>query len=492
MFLVPREGVRPPAGRAHVDGWDDLETREQALGIRRGQWFLLEDGEPGDPDLLAFFGPGSPLTRKAEGTRRSYARDLKVHFEFLARNGKSWRDATPDDFADYEFWRRRDPDNPGRVAGSKFNREVAACRLFYEWQVRVRQTLTTSPVKVGEVRRRDGSVAQTADLRSRDVRANRVNWLTPRAYRRWRDVGLDGYRGDGLREPGWRGRNDVRNLAFADLLWTTGLRLREAGTLLTLELPRARSGVDFPKGRVADAVAKGAGRSFWISSVTLARVATYLNSTRSEAISRARALGRYDRMRGIRQVRDFSFDRRDVTYVDEDGVLGQVQLDALDENERTRLFVTGPGGLEPAWLWLGESGLPMLPASWEVVFDRANDRCERYGLPDLFCRPHMLRHSFALLMLIGIQYRHDRRFGLTPEERQEHRELFGDPFWLVKELLGHRRIETTRDTYLAPMAEIQVDELLNDSADQFEFITTILARIAASDPRVIDVDADQQ
>ena len=78
-------------------------------------------------------------------------------------------------------------------------------------------------------------------LRPKAVRSVRLKWLTPRAYRRWRDVGLGGYLADGTRDVSWRGRNDGRNLAFSETLWSSGLRLREGGTLLLDELPSSRS-----------------------------------------------------------------------------------------------------------------------------------------------------------------------------------------------------------------------------------------------------------
>ncbi|MBT2905189.1 calcium-binding protein [Streptomyces sp. McG8] len=38
----------------------------------------------------------------------------------------------------------------------------------------------------------------------------------------------------------------------------------------------------------------------------------------------------------------------------------------------TWLFVEGPQGPEPAWLWLTEQGLPMLPDRWNTVFRQVN------------------------------------------------------------------------------------------------------------------------
>lgn len=49
--------------------------------------------------------------------------------------------------------------------------------------------------------------------------------------------------------------------------------------------------------------------------------------------------------------------------------------------------------------------------------------------------PHMLRHSFA--MLVALHHALDRRFGRTPEERKHLRQVYGDPWVLVRDLLGH-------------------------------------------------------
>ena len=227
----------PPSGALSLLGsWDDLVERERQLGIVEGQPFLLRpDGWP-DRDVLAYFASAS-FRRLALQTQLSYASDLKVHLSFLASQGVDWRDATVDTFLDYEFWRRRDPRNIRRVSGTKFRRELAACRRFYEWQAR-RGVIDRSPVVVDEIRRRDGTIRTSVRLRPSNVRSSRVKWLTPRAYRLWRDVGLGGYRADGLRDGSWRGRNDVRNVAYADTMWSSGLRLREGATLLTFEVPR--------------------------------------------------------------------------------------------------------------------------------------------------------------------------------------------------------------------------------------------------------------
>lgn len=70
----------------------------------------------------------------------------------------------------------------------------------------------------------------------------------------------------GQPDPSWRGRNDGRNAAFTDLLFSSGLRLREGGYLLTLEVPDAAGGHGYREGTVAGAVAKRRQRMFYASA----------------------------------------------------------------------------------------------------------------------------------------------------------------------------------------------------------------------------------
>ncbi|MEU2238264.1 hypothetical protein ABZ572_02515 [Streptomyces sp. NPDC018338] len=133
-----------------------------------------------------------------------------------------------------------------------------------------------------------------------------------------------------------------------------------------------------------------------------------------------------------------------------DGRTGRVGLNELDDRQRLRLFVRGPQGLEPAMLWLTESGMPRRYRGWSNLFGRANRRCEDLGL-ELFATPHMARHSFALRMLVSLHYAMDRRMGLSADQRRHYEEIYGGVWSMVKDLLGHRSEETTRAIYLEPV-----------------------------------------
>jgi len=249
-------------------------------------------------------------------------------------------------------------------------------------------------------------------------------------------------------------------VAFADLLWSSGLRLREAGTLLLSELPEQDANDRYLRARVGEAVAKGRGRDFWMAADARRGLEAYVTSTRAAAVSRARREGRYRDLPGKLLVVGRDRARLQVRGSAVDDPVTTVTVGQLDARDRARLFVEGPDGLEPAMLFLGESGLPMHFASWEAVFAGASQRSARLGVP-VSCYPHMLRHSFALRMLVTLLHAFDRRMGLTPDERRDYRLLFGDPWTLVQTLLGHTNPQTTRDIYLEPVSGLQVDLFLN-------------------------------
>ncbi len=353
--------------------------------------------------------------------------------------------------------------------------------------------IARSPVPVHAVRMRDGSTEMTVDQAPRDVRCSDAKWVTPRTYRLWRDTGLLGYDADGQPDPSWRGRNDGRNAAFTDLLFSSGLRLREGGCLLTLEVPDATAGHRYYEGSVAGAVAKRRERMFYASAASLQRVAGYIATTRAGAIRRARRHRRYDQIPGKLIVTRVSHGARPkLCWRDDLGRAGEARIGALGPQDRMRLFTESEHGLEPLWLWLTESGTPMAYESWEKVFDAANARVAavfaaatrndgRRRTP-IACSPHMMRHSFALYMLVALHHALDRRFGLTPEERKHFRHVYGDPWVLVRDLLGHRSEQTTRLVYLELLNGLQVRSVLDHDED----LEALLSRVAASSRLVID------
>ncbi|QYF74754.1 tyrosine-type recombinase/integrase [Cryobacterium sp. PAMC25264] len=424
-----------------------------------------------DVRLTRFFNSGG-FVRLAISTKKSYTADYRVLLNFLWARGIPWAETTQEDFEDFEDWRRRSPENPRRVSGAKWGRELAAFKRLFDWAANER-ILPSSPLAVRSRFLPSGRVVEVLEAAPRDVRSANVKWLTPDAFVQWRDVGLRGYTAEGLRAHDWRGRNDDRNSLFADLLFDSGLRRTEASSLLLAELPRLATGSAFQWSNVSQAVSKSRRRrAFNMRTSTLRAVQTYVNTTRAEAVRRGQARGLYTEGRAMRVVlRITDGYRQDVTWRDPSGTEHREAINNLSVAERQTFLIEKNGSLEPWWLWLSESGEPFQVESWENVFRAANVRArDLIGEGAPFCRPHMLRHTFALLMLVALMRAMDDRYGLSPAERRDFEMLYGDPWRLVQNLLGHRDAKTTEDIYLAPVSDIQLRTLLQHQAEPAEFL----------------------
>lgn len=77
-----------------------------------------------------------------------------------------------------------------------------------------------------------------------------------------------------------------------------------------------------------------------------------------------------------------------------------------------------------------------------------------------YATTHAARHSMALYMLIVLNEIMDKKYGLTAADRRDFAQLYGDPWWLVKTLLGHRDVETTKEHYLSPVMHLQLESIL--------------------------------
>ncbi|MGW5442743.1 hypothetical protein [Streptomyces asiaticus] len=112
-----------------------------------------------------------------------------------------------------------------------------------------------------------------------------------------------------------------------------------------------------------------------------------------------------------------------------------------------------------------------------------------------YATPHAARHSYALYMLVLLNQLVESRYGLTKADRRDFALLFGDPWWLVKTLLGHADVETTKRHYLAPVAHLQLESILAaaEPADvqeqQVEDLDGLFARLARETDGIQDIDA---
>ncbi|MGW3690288.1 site-specific integrase [Streptomyces sp. NPDC005125] len=451
-----------------------------------------------------------PFSRYTRETKRNYATDIALLLTALWDRGKTWTEATPRDLENYEDWRRFAPTNPDRISGSKWDRELSAFMSLYSWAKKAGH-LTRNPVLMKQVVGRNGETLMVPEQRADDARPSNVHWLTPRTWRRWIDVGLRGHTLEGMPEPGWVGRLEDRNVAFVRMLVSSGLRLGEGGSLLTFEVPKRRlGGGRYYRGKVAAEVTRSKKqRTYYVASEAIGDVESYVASSRAWAVRKAQKAGRYDRLPEMWILLEVTRGLKPkVRWCDQDGVIGERELNLLTWQERTLLFNEGPHGPEPLWLWLNERGLPFEPASWESVFRTANQRCERILTPPEHLRkdphqvfapyatPHAARHSFALFMLVVLNHLMDQRYGLTPEERRDFRLLYGDPWFMVQNLLGHASRDTTVKHYLAPVADLQLRAMLATADDRIEApmpeLDAVFARIARESEGIQDIDERMQ
>lgn len=435
-------------------------------GIPVGTPYLIAPNFEYDVQLNAFFYSVDMLGARLS-TRIGYARDLKGFLDFLyfGRAGKTWCDASEEDHRAYLIWRREDPVGP-RVSPSTWDREVAAVNRFYRWQV-ARGHVQDSPIPQRMRRSAHGfsplgQAGETAASYSHGARREQIQWLPARSYRQWRDVGLRGYNLEGCPDPLFRGRWADRNAVFADLMVRTGMRLSEQASLSVFELPSIREQSGYHRFWLPGVVAKsGSARWVYIPSAILRELHAYIDLDRRTVIARAQAQGRYERAGQDYLILD---DRHVTTSV---LAAESAKLSQLMPEERRRLLVAGPNGLEPAALWLTEDGLPMAVSSWKDLFRQANDRCARHSV-SLRAHAHMLRHTFAVLTLEQLQRGHVAALAqLNPAQRGQYTRVFGDPLDWVRRRLGHRSVTTTQ-IYLHALEELEMETRMALTSDSWE------------------------
>ncbi len=459
---------RLPRPRAHdplVDVLGGLDEWLDARGVLDGQPFLISPDGRYDVTLNRYFEQAG-MSAAPWNTQAAYARDLKNFLDFLwlNRSGKSWREAVPEDRAAYERWRRKDPRGP-RVEHATWDREVATVNGFFAWAVG-QGYLDASPIvqRPSRASRRWPGVGQpgTVPAESSHTGPRRhVEWLTPVMYRQWRDVGVRGFSPCGLPDPVFRGRFASRNAAFTDLMIRTGLRLSEQVGLSLYELPRPVPGEVNARTWLPAPIAKGgSARSIYIPAGVLKDVRDYVEIERAEAVERARRDGLYAQIAG-----PLIIENPAEPVVRVGG--RQLPVGKLDHRDRVRLLVRAGDGLEPAALWLNESGLAGTSAGYREIFKDANRRCLRHGMI-VTTHAHALRHSFAVIELEHLWRGHlEQLQAMTPQGRMTYQRVYGDPLLWVSRRLGHRSIETTA-IYLHTLQELEMETRLALISDWWE------------------------
>jgi site-specific recombinase XerD len=436
---------------------------------------VVRDGTPYDPHLDRFLSDLPLNGVRSQHSLRSYAYDLLVWVRFLDEAcAKTVWQAAREDVDAYHHARRHD-EATNRISAASWNRAVATLDKLYRWAIE-EGLVEQSPFTYRDVwRRLPSGLGRTITVTrnqayERVAKRSDVKFITVEDYRRFRDVGLVGLALDGNERPGARDRNGSRNALFADLLITTGLRLEEASSLLTIEIEdvvRASSDGDKQVAfRLSAGLTKGdKGRTIRVPASLLSRLRSYIEIERAVAVEKFRTRNGINRIPGALTC---ILDKGRIEVPTATGEHRPLRLDTVTPDERRRLVIHGRDGTpaEPAALWLSEVGLPIAPNSWEVAFTRASRRCQAVGFA-CDVHPHQLRHGFAVHML-ALLIR--QRFGEAHEVQDisggAYRRLLGDPLQQLQRLLGHSSIATTY-IYLDHLADCQdtvdaaVDELLS-------------------------------
>jgi hypothetical protein len=94
-------------------------------------------------------------------------------------------------------------------------------------------------------------------------------------------------------------------------------------------------------------------------------------------------------------------------------------------------------------------------------------------------------------MLIVLNVLMDQKYGLKEDERLQYRLLYGDPWFMVQQLLGHASRETTVERYLAPVADLNLRSMLAGAdepiAAPIRELDAVFARVARESERIQDL-----
>lgn len=482
-----------------LDAHLDLGEEERAQGIPTGTPIVVSPEYDIDPRLVAFFTQG-PLAVKSALTKESYARGIMNWCSFLSSDDLTWVDATTAHYYEYRRWRtdrnlHASPvpgERPAHISESSFDRTHYALKALYDWAVRTGHVERSAVPDTRPGRSPRGSHRPAGHA----TRPERFRWITPATYQVWRNVGLLGHeavrRGRAV-EAGppltsWRGHNTDRDTALTDLMITSALRSGEQRALLVVEVPEESGDV-----RLAAETAKyRKSRIYTPLPLALERIHRYIDGERLRAVRRAQAAGRYEERAAKERllVVQWSLRGREMVCESEDGRVGR--LVDLTPAERSRTFVRDADGrLEPQSLWLKDDGSAMSEDAWKKVFSRANGRVltqwEAVGAnPSTAPRisSHSLRFSFALYLLAALHRRIDEREGRDPHGAydERHYEIAYD---IVRDMLGHASVSTTKETYLEPVKRLRSASLFEGTSMASDLSEVIAALVGDSD-RVLD------
>lgn len=370
-------------------------------------------------ELLAFVVSKDGATRS---TLVQYVRVLAAFAEYLQHRGrKSLLEATSRDLSSYRLYRTQTMASP--VSDYSFRVDATALRQFYCWATET-GLLRRSPVKRLSRRGRD-------NLSTNRIRHTKIRHVDNYLYVELLSAAGDSVRTDSVR------RSPERNMAAIRVFSTTGLRLQELSSLLTVDIECAavmRTAISVEM----ESITKGKiNRNAVIPVQTMAAVHRYRKLERPNVVYRnQRSLRKKLPDCFVVESFDQATGRMSGAWK---GEARQYPLHRVPVELRLKaVVVRADGWVEPLCLFLSESrGLGMTRSGWEGVFSEINDQMIRQNQGDERIRrvtPHDLRHTFAINFLRAALA--DRAAALQSATLGGSPPL-RDPLIDLQELLGH-------------------------------------------------------
>lgn len=397
--------------------------------------------------FLAFF-----LSRSgaALSTLAQYAQALVRFLDFLEDHGRSSPlEATSQDLTAYRHYRTTTARKP--VSQYSFRVEASALRQFYTWAVSAGH-LARNPVKPLSRRGRDS-------LSTNRLRHSKIRHIDDVLYGALLRAAADYSPATSIRCA------PERNVAAIKTFVTTGLRLRELASLLTLDIDAGLPLQHALSVEMESITKYKINRNILIPLSTINAIRRYRKTERPNVV--------YRHQHSLRRqlgasflVHHFDHDTRAISGTWE-GRYREYSLHQLPVDMRRKAVrVTPDHTIEPLCLFLSECrGLGMTRSGWEGVFTAISEQMVRQDPDDRRIRkvtPHDLRHTFAINYLRAAQRDRSRKIdGGHPQLGPPLR----DPLIDLQELLGHATAAQTLG-YLRYVEDL--DRIVAVAASEFD------------------------
>ncbi|WP_260761921.1 site-specific integrase [Mycobacterium sp. SMC-4] len=361
----------------------------------------------------------------------AYALDTLRFTRFLAKNNT---DVLTADRADLLAYRKH------RLASGlstrSWSRELVVIRTLFKYLFETGQRKDLPWIRVGS----RSLVTPKTTKTELDVRA-----LSHEQWTAFRNIGMGGELPSGEFDPSYRGRSTVRNTCAAELALTTGMRLNEWRTLLDIEVPQNDRGVSLA---LAACAKNGRFRRVYVPVSTVEMVNLYRETERKSTVRRAQSLLR-KRLPSMAIAEEIDTSAGRITYSYQ-GCRHRAKIVDIPVGIRSILVKQGPDGwVQPLSLFLGKMGRPPCARRWHQYFREANERLAAFdfGPPRMpsAVTTHDLRHTFAVVMLRGLQENAATIEATRPRTGtgtiSEH--IVHNPLLTLQRLLGHASPSTT-------------------------------------------------